>query len=74
MDEGSEHVDELLKLAPDVRSQAAEALLASLEDEVDQDAEAAWLGELQGRILDSSPGIPAAVVFAEGRDRLKRRA
>lgn len=74
MSEAAKHVGELLKLPIDVRSEAAEALLISLEDEVDQDVEAAWLDEIQRRIGDSSPGIPAAVVFAEGRDRLKRRA
>ena len=73
MSQATKHVSELLKLAPDARSDVAEALLISLEDGVDQDAEAAWLDEIQRRIGDPAPGIPAAVVFAEGRDRLNQR-
>lgn len=74
MSDASKHVSALLSLPPDVRSEAAEALLISLEDETDQDVEAAWLDEVLRRVRDSSPGIPAAEVFAEGRNRLTRRA
>jgi hypothetical protein len=70
------HVDELLKLPADERSQAAEALLLSLEDEPNEDpaeVEAAWAAEIQQRIEENAPGIPAETVFAEGRSRLQKR-
>jgi putative addiction module component (TIGR02574 family) len=70
------YVDELLKLPADERSQLAEALLVSLEDEPQEDpadVEAAWAAELERRIEENAPGIPAETVFAEGRTRLKKR-
>lgn len=69
------HVDELLKLTADERSAAAEALLLSLEDEPDDDpaeVEKAWATEIERRIEENAPGIPAEIVFAEGRARHKR--
>jgi putative addiction module component (TIGR02574 family) len=70
------HVDELLKLPADERSEAAEALLLSLEDEPNEDpaeVEAAWAAEIERRIDENAPGIPAETVFAEGRARLQKR-
>ena len=67
-----EHLAELLKLSPEARSAAAEALLVSLEDEaVDADAAQAWIEEIQSRIEANEPGVPAEQVFAEGRERLE---
>ena len=69
----NKHVDELLKLSRDERSEAAEALLESLEDDApDPDAEAAWVAEIEQRVTSSEPGIPAEQVFREARDRLRR--
>ncbi len=70
------HVDELLKLSPDERSGAAEALLLSLEDDPEaSDAEvaAAWAAEIERRVDEDVPGIPAESVFSEGRARLQKR-
>jgi putative addiction module component (TIGR02574 family) len=70
------YVDELLKLPADERSEAAEALLISLEDEPHEDpaeVEAAWAAEIDRRIEENAPGIPAETVFAEGRARLQKR-
>ncbi|HVK86245.1 MAG TPA: addiction module protein [Kofleriaceae bacterium] len=67
------HVDELLKLPRAERSEAAEALLRSLEDEPEEDeaeVEAAWAAEIERRIEENAPGIPAETVFAEIRARL----
>jgi putative addiction module component (TIGR02574 family) len=67
-----EHLDALLKLPPNERSAAAEALLESLEqDEPDEGVEEAWAAEIQDRIARNEPGIPAEQVFAEGLARLK---
>ena len=69
-----EHVDELLKLTVEERSAAAEALLLSLEDNVDDPgAEHAWTTEVERRIAENAPGIPAETVFAEGRARLNAK-
>lgn len=68
-----EHLEELLKLPAEERSQAAEALLESLEEAgADEDAAEAWAAEIQQRVSDASRGIPADQVFAEGRARLER--
>ena len=71
------HVDELLKLPPDERSEAAEALLASLEEDPEADeapVAAAWATEIERRVAENAPGIPAETVFAEGRARLHKRS
>jgi hypothetical protein len=69
-----QHVDELLKLPVEERSAAAEALLLSLEDNVDDvDAAEAWTKEIERRIVEDAPGIPAETVFAEGRARLNAK-
>lgn len=70
------HVDELLKLSPDERSEAAELLLRSLEDEAEAEdpsaLEAAWVSEIERRVDQSEPGVPAETVFSDARARLKR--
>jgi len=67
------HLDELLKLPPEERSEVAAALLASLEAEPpDPDVERAWAEELRRRVADDSPGIPAETVFAAIRARLTK--
>lgn len=71
------YVDELLKLPADERSAAAEALLISLEDEPEDDpaeVEAAWAAEIERRIEENAPGIPAETVLAEIRARLQNRS
>ncbi len=65
----------MLKLPPEERSAAAEALLLSLEQDAEEPGvEAAWAEEIERRIAENAPGIPAETVFAEGRARLKNRA
>lgn len=72
------YIDELLKLPPDERSEAAEALLLSLEQEPENDdqvsIEAEWAKEIERRISENEPGIPSHKVFAEGRARLLKRS
>ncbi len=71
------HVDELLKLPADERSEAAELLLRSLEQEPESDdpagVAAAWAEEIERRVEENEPGVPAETVFAEGRARLQKR-
>ncbi|MBK9034956.1 MAG: addiction module protein [Myxococcales bacterium] len=66
-------LDELLKLPADARAAAAEELLRSLEGEApdEVDVRQAWAAELERRIREPSPGIPAEGVLDEGRRRLR---
>lgn len=56
-------------LSPQDRARLAEELLASLDEESDSDAEAAWQQEIGRRVEDIKAGraklIPAEQVFAE---------
>ena len=71
MAEAKRAVDQLLGLSRDERSAAAEALLANLEDdEHDEHVERAWAEEIQRRVAENGPGVPADEVFADGRTRL----
>jgi hypothetical protein len=75
VDPVKKHVEELLKLPLDERSEAAEVLLRSLEQEPEEDeavVAAAWAAEIERRIGENAPGIPAETVFAEGRARLQK--
>jgi putative addiction module component (TIGR02574 family) len=66
-----EHLEALLRLPPEERSEIAEALLESLEEgERDADAIQSWADEIVRRVERNAPGIPAEQVFGEGRARL----
>lgn len=72
-------VDQLLKRPAAERAAAAEALLQSLQRlEARTDARStpglsqAWGDEIQRRIDENAPGIPASIVFSEGRARLRK--
>ena len=49
-----------------------------MEDEPETDGEgavaAAWANEIERRVEENGPGIPADAVFAEGRARLQKRS
>lgn len=72
------HVDELLKLSPDDRSEAAELLLCSLDDDGERDdpdvVAAGWASEVERRIDEDAPGVSSDAVFSEARARLQRRS
>src|ERR1043165_6043597 len=68
-------VDQLLKLSATERAAAAQALLQSLSCEDEPPAPGlsqAWADEIQRRIEEDAPGIPASIVFSEGRARLRK--
>ncbi len=72
MSPAKQHLEALLKLPAEERSAAAQVLLESLEDEEDDPASAeAWAVEIQRRIEENAPGIPADEVFAELRARFR---
>jgi hypothetical protein len=70
-----EHLEALLKLSPEEREAAANALWDSLDDDLDpaHDPEAedservrkTWAVEIVRRVEANEPGIPADQVFAE---------
>jgi len=72
------HVDELLKLSPDERSEAAELLLRSLDDDAEMDdpdaVAAGWASEVERRIDEDAPGVSSDTVFSEARARLQKRS
>ena len=66
-----------LELPIDERTRLAALLMESIEaTEEDGDVEEAWIDEVTQRLDEhekgSRKGIPAAVVFAEARDRVNR--
>ena len=63
---------ELLALPANERSEVAEALLISLEEEHDVDADHAWAEEITRRVEANEPGIAADAVFAEARQRIRK--
>jgi putative addiction module component (TIGR02574 family) len=75
MSPAKQHLEALLKLPAEERSAAAEVLLESLEDDEESDpaSAAAWAAEIQRRIDDNAPGIPADEVFAELRARFRTK-
>lgn len=64
---------EALKLPPKARAALAGSLLDSLDQEVDEDAEAAWHTEIDRRLkkLDSAKVKP--IPWSEARRKISRR-
>ena len=62
-------------LPEDERAALAALLLDSLEDEAsDEDAEKAWVAEVQRRMANYRAGNVETIGWSELRDRLHRRA
>jgi putative addiction module component (TIGR02574 family) len=70
-------LDDAMALPAEDRARMAAALLASLDDEADEDAASAWASEVEqraGRVLSGqSHGAPWDEVRARLLDRLARR-
>jgi len=56
-----------LRLPPEVRAALASALLESLDDSVDEDAETAWCAEIARRLADLDGGNVRAIPWAQAR-------
>jgi len=69
-----ENIAEILKLAlelpPEARAAIAGALLDSLDETLDQDAESAWEAEVALRIEEMDKGTVQMVPWAVVRDRI----
>ena len=49
-------LEEALKLPPEARAALAGSLIESLDDQVDEDAEATWAAEIAKRVADMDNG------------------
>jgi hypothetical protein len=67
--------DDLLALPVESRASLAQALIESLDEEFDEDAEALWREEIRRRDADIRSGRailkPAEQVLREARERLR---
>ena len=64
---------EALKLPPEARAALAGSLLDSLDQDVDEDAEAAWHAEIDRRLSQLDSDKVKAVPWAEARRRIASR-
>ena len=64
---------EALKLPPEARAALAGSLLDSLDQEVDEDAEAAWHAEIDRRLRELDSGTVKPIPWSEARRRISGR-
>ena len=64
---------EALELPPEARAALAGSLLNSLDEEVDEDAEALWEVEILHRIKDIDKGAVKTVPWAVAKQRIASR-
>lgn len=63
---------EALELPPEARAALAGSLLDSLDEDVDEGAEAAWDAEIGRRLRDLDEGRAKLIPWAEARRRLSK--
>jgi putative addiction module component (TIGR02574 family) len=63
----SKLLEEALKLSPEARAALATSLLESLDEAVDEGAEAAWVEEIGKRVREVDSGAVAPVPWSEAR-------
>ena len=68
----SKLLEDALKLDVKERAELASELLASLDAEPDEDAEAAWAAEIQERAAQARSGEDPGKPWPEVRERLER--
>lgn len=66
-------LEEALKLSPEARAALAASLLESLDEEVDEGAEAAWADEIAKRIRELDSGAVIPVPWSEARRKILGR-
>ena len=66
-------LEEALKLSPEARAALAASLLESLDDAVDEDAEAAWAAEVAKRLHELDSGGVTPVPWSEARRMILER-
>ena len=68
----SKLLEDALKLEASERAELASELIASLDGEADEDAEAAWAVEIEERAAGARSGEDPGKPWPEVRDRLER--
>jgi putative addiction module component (TIGR02574 family) len=63
-------LEEALKLPPEARAALAGSLIDSLDEVVEEDAEAAWAAEISRRLQELDSRAVRAVPWAEARRRI----
>jgi putative addiction module component (TIGR02574 family) len=71
--DSAELLKEALKLPPEARAALANFLLDSLDQDVDEDAEAAWQVEIDRRLRELDSHSVKAIPWAEARRRIAGR-
>ena len=66
----AEILEDALKLPPEARAAIAGTLIESLDDVVDEGAEAAWEAEIHRRLQELDEGKVKPVSWAEARSRI----
>ena len=61
---------EVMKLPAEARAALAGSLLESLDDGMDENAEAAWAAEIAKRVAEIDQGLVRTVSWAEARRRI----
>ena len=69
-DQATRLLEEALRLPPEARAAIAGRLMESLDDHVDEDAEAAWAEEIARRLKEVDSGKLATIPWAEARRRI----
>jgi putative addiction module component (TIGR02574 family) len=72
-DQAADLLKEALKLPPEARAALAGSLLDSLDQEIDEDAEAAWQTEISRRMRELDSGAVQPVPWSEARRRIVGR-
>jgi len=68
--EAAKLLAEALKLPAQDRAAVAGQLLRSLDEQVDEDAEAAWVEEIGRRVRELDSGAVETVTWSQARDRI----
>jgi putative addiction module component (TIGR02574 family) len=66
----AELLKDALSLPPEARAALADSLLESLDQEIDEGAEQAWLDEIQKRLREIDTGAVAMLTWEEAERRL----
>lgn len=68
--DAAELLKDALSLPPEGRAALADSLLESLDQEIDEGAEQAWLDEIQKRLREIDAGAVAMLPWEEAERRL----
>ena len=71
--DSTEILKEALKLPPAARAALAGSLIDSLDQEIDEGAEAAWEVEIERRLAELDSGRVRPIPWAEARRRIAGR-